>query len=419
MDTLSLARNNGIKSMLSPMKLVGEYSSLLKHESNKQMVETLDFSSADLEKNRAVMINFKNMRDIDVKTVNWFLPYYKHGYGGIQTILRFADFFESAKGIENRFVFYGNANGSEQEINSKISKSYPHLSNQKITILKNREMDSVLKSDISIATMWTSAYYLLRFNNTKGKFYFIQDFEPSFYSASIQSALSEASYRFGFNAIVNTKGLYDSSIRNYSGEAEYFSPTVDKNIFYPDEKIFEAPSNQNPFKIFFYSRVENPRNCLELGFGALERLKNKYGNLLTIYAAGSNWNPKNYCLEGKIENLGLLKYEETAALYRKCDAGVIFTLSKHPSYLPFELMACGCPVLTNYNEATTWFLKEGFNCLITQPSISCVIEKIELLMNNPDLRKQLSLNALASFPNTTWQAEMEKIHNFICRKQGS
>ena len=66
--------------------------------------------------------------------------------------------------------------------------------------------------------------------------------------------------------------------------------------------------------------------------------------------AGAEWSPRQFGLEGIVHNLGLLPYAATGALYRSCTAGVALMMTCHPSYLPFELMACGALVVTNSNS---------------------------------------------------------------------
>ena len=63
--------------------------------------------------------------------------------------------------------------------------------------------------------------------------------------------------------------------------------------------------------------------------------------------AGAEWDPGAYGLGGVVRHLGLLPYEDTGALYRACDAGLVAMATRHPSYLPFELMASGAVVVTN------------------------------------------------------------------------
>jgi glycosyltransferase involved in cell wall biosynthesis len=296
----------------------------------------------------------------------------------------------------------------------KIEKAFPKLQVDKMIILKDSNLAPVPEADICIATLWTSAYLVLKFNRTKGKFYFIQDYEPLSYPAGTLYGLAEATYRFGFCGIINTPGLYESFVRDYGGNAQYFVPPVDTSVFYPSKRAFLKASAEKPFTIFFYARPDRQHNAFELGVRALQEIKRKYGQQVKIFTAGTAWSPQSYDIKETLIDLGTLPYGKTASLYRKCDLGVVFSFSKHPSYVPFELMACGCPVLANYNVATQWLLKDGYNCSVTNPSLSCVCEKVETLMNNPDLRRKLVSNALSSMPRTSWDNEIEKIYKFVC-----
>jgi len=416
-DGFRVLRKNGFKTILNPISSFREYTEVRRHKNTISFIRSLDYSTADLVKNTGLMTRFSNMKNIEVETINWFIPYFAHAYGGIYTILRFADYFHAKKGIKNRLIIYGNSLASTTEIKNRIAKLFPNLLSEEIIILRDNNVNTLPQADICIATLWTSAYLALKFNKTKGKFYFIQDYEPLFYPAGAIYALAEATYRFGFYGITNTPGLYDIYVRDYNGIAEYFIPSVDNKTFYPSKRTPSKPTDENPFTIFFYARPDSPRNAFELGITALQKIKKKYGERVRIYTAGSRWNPRNYDLESDITDLGVLSYEKTAFLYRKCDLGIVFMFTKHPSYLPSELMACGSVVLTNYNPATTWFLKDGFNCLFTEPSVSCICEKIEMLMQNLNLRKQIISNALNSIAKTSWENEIEKIYRFICNHE--
>jgi len=418
---LEVLHENGFRAILDPVNALQRHTRVADHKRDQSLLKSLNYSSVDLARNRELLAHFSKSKGIQVKTVNWFIPDFAraHAYGGIYTILRFADYFHTTKGVKNRLVFYGNPQApetvaSEGEIKNRISGMFPNLLSDDIIPLTDYDLNTVPQGDISIATFWTSAYLLLKFNKTEGKFYFIQDYEPSFYPAGTLYALAEATYRFGFYGIVNSHGLYDLYMRDYGGVAEYFTPSVDEKVFYPSHRTPSRPSVQNPFTIFFYARAGDSRNAFELGVVTLQEIKRRYGELVRIYAAGSKWDSRTYDPENAIVNLGVLPYEKTAPLYRKCDLGIVFTLSKHPSYIPFELMACGCPVLANYNSVTKWFLKDGFNCMLSEPSVSHICDKVDTLIRNPDLRKQLIMNALDSMPRTSWNQEAEKVYRFIC-----
>jgi glycosyltransferase involved in cell wall biosynthesis len=361
------------------------------------------------------MRQFNETSEPKPKTINWFLPTFERAYGGINTILRFADYFHSHKNIRNTFVICGPEKNGVANAKEAITQAYPNLSTENILQLTTGNSVNLPYADISIASYWTTAYHLLKFNNTKGKFYFIQDYEPLFFPAGFTYGLAEATYRFGFHAIINTLGLCSEYQKTYSTPTAYFTPSVDSEVFYPSK--IETPKQNKPFTIFFYGRP-NPRNAFELGLLALKQIKKKYGDQVKIYSAGANWSRKTYDREGNIENLGVLPYKKTADLYRSCNLGVVFMFTKHPSYLPFELMACGCPVLMNTNAATAWLLEDNINCALTEPTVSSVCERIETLIANPDLCRQISINGLKTVQRTNWQEEIERIYSFITKSIG-
>jgi O-antigen biosynthesis protein len=409
-----IIRTRGVKAIINPIVALEEFAEANHHVADIKLLEMIDYCDEDLIRNSQLMENFNQVKNLEVKTVNWFVPPFMHAFGGIYTILRLAEYFSSKKQINNRFIFYG----ENQNIKFKetVSEPFPTLSNQQTILLKNNEVDKLPYADISIATRWDSAPLVMRFNKTQGKFYFIQDYEPLFYPASSLYASAEKTYKFGFHGIINTPGLFDIYTKEYGGQAEYFIPAVDTKVFYPSNRQVTEPSAEKPFTIFFYARPEAPRNGFELGVAALRNIKAKYGTRVLIFTAGSLWNPKDYGLENVITTLGVLPYKETANLYRKTDIGLVFMFTKHPSYLPFELMACGCPVITNKNPANSWFLKDEDNCLLTEPSITCIYEKIDKLMTNTELRKHLTISGIKSISGYQWENQMEKIYKFITKQ---
>jgi glycosyltransferase involved in cell wall biosynthesis len=305
------------------------------------------------------------------------------------------------------------------------------------------DLEKVEAADGAVATLWNTAYYALRFNRTRRKFYFIQDYEPLFYPAGTSYALAEAPYRFGFYGLTNTISLRDLYRQQYDGQAEYFTPAVNTKIFYktedggrrteeekpssatssaspspPSFSVLRPPSSSfilHPSSLFFYARPGAPRNAFELGTTALRKLKSRLGEQVRIVSAGANWSPEQYGLDGIVENLGLLSYEATAALYRTCEAGLVMMFTRHPSYLPFELMASGCLVVTNENPATRWLLRDGENCLLSAPSASALAETLERGLTDRALRDQITATALAEIQASyaDWDTQMAKIFRYM------
>ena len=92
-------------------------------------------------------------------------------------------------------------------------------------------------------------------------------------------------------------------------------------------------------------------------------------------------------------------------------------MTRHPSYLPLELMACGAAVITNRNLFTGWLLRDGENCLLTETSPTAIAESIESVCQNPSLQNRIragGLSTAAQYDN--WTAQAEKIRQFMVQE---
>lgn len=364
-----------------------------------------DYTQKDLAANRKVLDEWNKETKHSVSSINWLIPDYTNIYkGGIFTIFRFIDFF-SRKGITNRIIILERPfHPSSSDIIPELTQVFPQAKN--IEFIENSR---VPYADISIATFWTTAYALLKFNNTLGKYYFIQDYEPLFYPAGSWYGLAERTYSFGFLGITNGPSLKELYEQQYKVKAEYFAPAVDTGLFRPAK---DTPRREVK-RVFFYARPQNERNAFDLGVLSLEKIKTKYPQI-EIMTAG--WNLSRYRLPFSANNLGVLSLKQTAKLYRLCDVGISFMFTKHPSYIPLELMASGCLVISNRNPANFWLLKHGHNCLLSEPTPSSILETFEHALEDYELRKSIYGNALKTVYSFSWEKEMEKIYNFILGK---
>jgi O-antigen biosynthesis protein len=346
----------------------------------------------------------------NIKSATWFVPYFDHlSFGGIYTIFRFINYF-AEQGVSNHIVIYDNPKVDGDAMKAEIKQKFPHLASAKLIIYDSRKdkIKDLPATDIGICTFWVSAYFLLKFNQTKRKYYFIQDYEPLFYEGGSTSALAESTYRFGFEGIVNTPGLLRAVNQRHGLQGISFTPAVDPDYYYPPNR-----KDNKRLRIFFYARPNNPRNAFNLGIIIIKILLKKYGDKIEIVTAGSDWKEGKFDLKGRITNLGLLKSsQEVGDLYRSCDIGFVYMLSKHPSYQPFEFMTTGVATVTNNNEDNLWFLKDGTNCLISEPSPSAMAEKIGWLVDDKKLRDKIQQGGYETVSND-WQPQLDAVWNDI------
>jgi cellulose synthase/poly-beta-1,6-N-acetylglucosamine synthase-like glycosyltransferase/glycosyltransferase involved in cell wall biosynthesis len=349
-----------------------------------------------------------------LRRVLWVVPHFEVAfYGGIHTIFRAAEHMRVRHGVAQAFAVFGTPDESNT-IAARISQAFPGLAaNAEVSTFTQVDLPPDLGYlDAAICTLWITAYPLLKIRRVRRKFYFMQDWEPLFYPAGTISSAVEATYRFGFHAVCNTPSLAQS-YRELGGQADFFLPAVDTAVFHTRGRPVRGKAD--PFVLFWYARPGTPRNCFEALAEGLVELKQRYGTRIEIVSAGAAWEPVRYGLGQVVRNLGLLPYSETGALYRAADAGLVAMATRHPSYLPFELMACGAVVVTNRNPYTRWLLRDGDNSLQCEMARGDITTAVGRLIEDPVLRDSLAARANADIAAqySDWDISCEKIYHMM------
>ncbi|OUL35216.1 hypothetical protein BV372_11865 [Nostoc sp. T09] len=377
-------------------------------------IERFNPSLEDLQANEEVTSKQEKYFGEKITSATWFVPYIPFPYyGGIFTIYRFCNYLIS-KGIKVRLSVRDCPQAEQSDYAERICKTFPNLDQAEIFFQKTiDDVSKIPDSDISFATDWPSAYSSLSFNRVKIKYYFIQDYEPLCYQAGAISGLAELTYHLGFIPIINTQGLYEYYSRRHNPDrGVYFNPSVDRNIFHYEAN--RVANESLPTRIFYYCRPNSGRNGFSLGISTLKRIKEKWEDRVDIVLAGSVYNdPLLDQYPNHFSKLGLLPYENTGSLYRRCHIGLVTMYTPHTSYLPLELMACGVCVVTNKSDAKDWLIQDNYNGLYSKPIISELESKIDRLIENPNLRKEISNNGVKFLSNFSWDDALEKVYMFL------
>lgn len=357
-------------------------------------------------------LHARNAAPMDIRTVNWFFPDIDSPfYGGINTALRIADHLARHHGVENRFVLWSVPN--EAFIRSALAAAFPALESSAICFHDSpvsEALHDAPAADLAIATHWVTAYSVTNFTKAARKAYLIQDFEPMFNPAGTLFALAEATYQMGLYGICNSPNLGRLYRETYGGHGMAFTPAVDRTVFHP---VGRDSAGREPVTVFLYSRPGHWRNCWELASLALAEAKLRLGDRVRFVTAGSWASPKD--VGGGITHLGLLDYRGTGALYRTCDIGIALTVSEHPSYLPLELMASGAAVISFDKKAFSWLLRDGENCLRVPLNVDGLVDAIERLVCDVELRHQLAKQALVDIDRdfSSWESALGGIYDYL------
>jgi len=351
---------------------------------------------------------------LPVRSVNWFIPGIDSPhYGGIATALRLADHMTREHGVAHRFIAWDLA--PPEFTRAAINNAFPALAGSEVRAFHELDMDriDVPPADAAIATLWVTAYIAATLRTAPRNFYLVQDFEPMFYPGGTMYALAEETYSLGLYGLCNSMTLRDV-YRGYGGAAMGFVPAVDGEVFHARGR--RVRQDGEPLTLFVYARPGHWRNCWELASLALREVKRQLGDRLRVVAAGSWAIPEDLEELRFIEHLGLLDYAETGRLYRECDLALTLAVSKHPSYLPLELMACGVPVVALHNPATEWLLRDGETCVGCHRTVDSIRDGVLRLVGDAALRSRLAAAGLEQVRrnHADWSAPLEEVYAYMC-----
>jgi hypothetical protein len=257
--------------------------------------------------------------------------------GGHQNLFRFIDFAEKA-GHRCTIYLYTSAREpvSIPDVNAMLASSaaYPHLRAQ--IRMYDSEVGVDAGTQALFATGWETAYPAYLDRSAARRFYFVQDFEPSFYPLSTESILAENTYRFGFHGITAGGWLSHKLTTDYGMVADHFDFAVDKTHY-------SVTNTARRKEVFFYARPVTPRRAFEFGVMTLTDFAAMKPDV-TINLAG--WNVSNWEIPFKYVNLKSLEISQLNAVYNRCAAGLVMSLS-NMSLLPLELMSSGVTPVVN------------------------------------------------------------------------
>jgi len=203
--------------------------------------------------------------------------------------------------------------------------------------------------DIFFATSWWSAMAIAKTTIRKRFFYIIQEVETFFYNYGGERMLCEQVMQNpNIDFIINSSYLnkyFETHEPQIVKNGHYFEPAFPAKLY--KEKVF---TNKEKYKLFFYSRPNNPRNLYAVGVEMLKKAVER-GIIDTdewdIYCVGQNSPVITFSNGAKTQNLGQLSWTEYAEFLTDVDLGLCLMYTPHPSYPPFDVASSGGVVLSN------------------------------------------------------------------------
>lgn len=331
---------------------------------------------------------------VQEKTINWLIPDFGIGSGGHLNIFRFIHMLEQ-KGYKNTICLVGHhRHSSPAQARELIVRHFFPLQAEVVF-----GVECLPPAYFSFATGWTTAYSLKGFGATVHKLYFVQDFEPAFYSRGSEYDFVEATYKFGFTGICAGNWLAQMLEKNYSMQCHAIGFSYDRELFQPLPR--REPSIR---RVFCYCRPPTIRRGLETALLCLDLVGKRLPDVKFIFAG---WDMGDYHFPHEHLNAGLLSLNELPDLYSQCDVALVISFT-NLSLLPLELMACGCVVVSNRGPNVEWLLDET-NSVLADSAPSTIADAICNVLSDHDRRAQLIVQASNFAHSTSWDAEGQKL----------
>lgn len=261
----------------------------------------------------------------------------------------------------------------------------------------------VQEADATIATYWSTVHDVLTLPNPGRRYYFVQDFEPSFYPIGSDYLRAESSYRQGFHCITLGPWLARLLRERFQAQADHFDFAVDLDIYWPQPQ----PRPEHP-RVAFYARPSTPRRAYELGIEALHLVKTRYPEA-EIILFGANDLP---AVPFIAVNAGIRNPWELATLYSSCHVGVVLSLT-NPSFVPFEMMACKCAVVDLRSERVAGLLVDRENALLAEPTPESIAAAVLELLWDKTLHTAITERAYEQMRQHSWHSSARQIERIL------
>jgi glycosyltransferase involved in cell wall biosynthesis len=264
-------------------------------------------------------------------SIGWLVPAVEPGQGGLRNIFRICRQLSNFGHNITAYCEPSSAADTDQSLAELIHTHYGPLN---FAVRAGQPREQLF--DVLVATFWRTARNVLTYPYTTGRAYLVQDFEPYFYPMGDDYLAAESTYKFGLNIVTSGPWCAAKLKADYCVDADSFTFPVDHSAYY------DMRAQRNPKQIAFFARPEMPRRCFALGCAALELVATVRPDIeVTLFGSS---HPISTALRFRHRNLGVLSIPALSKLYNTSSVGIAFSTT-NPSLVPYEMMACGLPVI--------------------------------------------------------------------------
>ncbi|MBL4836733.1 MAG: glycosyltransferase [Kordiimonadaceae bacterium] len=342
-----------------------------------------------------------NSKQLDI---HWIIPDFAAGGGGHMTIFRMAHFLEYYGHKQTIWLNNPTVHKSEEQAADTILKHFQQFTGD-VKFLDERFEDA--SGDLIIATDCWTVWPALSATNFKRRFYFVQDFEPSFFAMGSNYLAAEQTYKQDIDCICASPWLAKLMQEKYDRWARPFWLAADTMLYHPPKN---PPKNKRP-RIAFYARYFTERRAVELGMLALELLA-KRGVDFIVDFFGTPLEFKEAPFPFK--DHGVATPEELAHLFQQADIGVVFSATNY-SLVPQEMMACALPIVELQGESTECIFPAD-TVSLAAPHPASIADAMEALLADPAKQKAQASAAQKWVSSFSWEASAKAVETALLER---
>jgi glycosyltransferase involved in cell wall biosynthesis len=344
--------------------------------------------------------------DMSRLRITWVIPDFVPGAGGHMTIFRIASYLERF-GHDVRFLVQNpSVHKTEADAFNTINRHFQPFSG---SVEFFQGVTPVAEGDALIATDRFTCYPVRAMDRFVRKFYFVQDYEPSFYPVGSESLLTEATYHFDFDCLCAGDWLHKQMAGKFGRWSMSWPLAYDPAIYNVNGVLGARRQN----RIALYARYVTPRRAVELAFMALEILQSRNVDFEVDFFG---WRLGKLTVNFPYRDLGILEAEELANLYREATVGVVFSATNH-SLVNKEMMGCGLPVI-DLDLDTVRSVFPDNSMAFAQPTPEGIADEIQRLLEQPELRDHLRRGGLSYVKELSWEKSARLVEAALQHRVG-
>jgi len=345
----------------------------------------------------------RNEKPDTIKNIVFIIPGMVAHAGGHTSILRLGSKL-CDYGYNISYVSYGSQSISEMKKSASLNlEDYKGFFYDSSYIKK-------ISGDVIVATNWRSVYIAKKIPGYK--IYFIQDYEPYFYSLGDYYFLAKYTYDMGFHMI--SLGSWNKSVIEKNS---YYNNRKIDVIDFPYEKTeykngkrdFSLYKEKKEIKIAVYIKDEEKRLPYISQFllsNLAEEFKKNGKKLHVLYFGLDPLFKVHY---GK--NIGKLSKKQLNQLYQNVDFGMVASMT-NISLIPYEMIAAGLPIIEFIEGSFSAFFPEN-SAILTNFNASTLYRRLSDAMINWQQLRDSQINAIKYIQQYSWDKTVKQFADIL------